>query len=148
MKSKLLLVTLTLAIAFTGSVYADEPYDKAPPARILKVALNLDDGQVAALRVIIEDRATEVGVINDQVAELQAQLEDLLKSDAPDPAAEVGGLVLDIRGLKQEIRPIFERYQQSFRELLTRMQLERLGRINQIAVADRAAEVLRELRLR
>ncbi len=151
MKSKLLLVsftlTMTLAIAFTGSVFADEPYDKAPPARVLKIALNLDDEQVVALRDLIGDRSTEAGAIRDQVTELQAQLDDLLISDAPDPA-EVGGLVLDIRGLKQDIKQVFKNYQQSFRELLTPMQLERLARINRIAVAERAAEVLRELRLR
>ena len=102
MKPKLLLITLTLAIAFSGSVFADKPNDKAPPARVLKVALNLDDAQVVALRNLIEDRATDIRAINDQVAELQTQLEDLFNSDTPDPA-EVGGLVLDIRGLKQEI---------------------------------------------
>ncbi len=147
MKSQILLTTLILAITFTGSVFANEHHDKAPPARVLKVALNLDDGQVVALRSLIENRATEVGAIRDQVTELQAQLDDLLNSDAPDPA-QVGGLLLDIRGLKQDIRQVLENYQQSFRELLTPPQLERLARINKIAVAERAAEVLRELRLR
>ena len=146
MKSKLLLAALTLAIVFTSSVIADEPYDNVPPARVLKVALNLSDEQMTALRDLIETRAAEVKAINEEINELQAQLEELLNSEAPDQA-EVGGLVLDIRGFKQEIGSGHEAYQQSFRELLTAMQLERLQHINQIALADRAAEVLRELRL-
>lgn len=146
MKYKLLLAALTLAIAFTGSVFADEAYDKVPPARVLKAALDLSDEQVTALRDLIEARTEEVKAIKEDIHELQAQLEDLVKSESPDPD-EVGGLVLDIRGLKQEIGQGHEAYQQSFRELLTAMQVERLGHINKIALADRAAEVLRDLRL-
>jgi len=145
MKSKLLFVTLSLVIIFTGSVSAEEPNDNAP-ARVLKAALNLTDEQVVVLRDLIEARTMENKVITDQMREMQAQLEDLLKSEAPDPT-DVGGLVLDIRGLKQEVRQNHESFQQLFRELLTPMQLERLVRINQIALAGRAAEVLRELRL-
>ncbi len=146
MKFKLLLATLTLAIIVTGSVFANEAHDKAQPARVLKAALNLSDEQMTDLRELIEARAEEVKAINEEIHELQVQLEELVKSDTPDPA-EVGGLVLDIRTLKQEIGQGHEGYQQSFRELLTDVQVERLGHINQIALADRAAEVLRDLRL-
>ena len=146
MKSKLLLATLALAVAFSGSVVADEAYDKVPPARVLKVALNLDAEQMTASRELIKNRAAEVKVINEEITELQSQLEELLKSDAPDQM-EVGGLVLDIRALKQEIGQGHEVYQQSFRGLLTPMQVERLGHIHKIAIADRAADVLHELKL-
>ena len=146
MKFKLLLATLILTIAFTGSVFAEEASDKTRPAHVLKAALNLSDEQVAALREIIEGRTAEVKAITDEIHELQAQLEELLKSDDPDEA-EVGGLVLDIRALKQEIGQGHAGYQQAFRELLTPMQVERLGHINRIAVADRAAEILHQLKL-
>lgn len=146
MKSKLLLATLTLTIIFTGSVIADEAFDNVPPARVLKVALNLSDEQMMALGELIDTRTAEVKALNEEKHVLQTQLEELLHSEAPDQA-EVGGMVLDIRGIKQEIRSVQETYQQSFRELLTVMQLERLQHISQIALADRAAEVLRELRL-
>ena len=146
MKTRLMLAALTLAIAFTGSVVAEQPNDKAQPARVLKVALNLDDEQLIALRDLIESRAAEVKTINGEVQELQAQLEELVKSDGPDPA-EVGGLVLDIRTLKQEIGEGHAAYQQSFRDILTSEQEERLGHINRIALADRAGEVLHKLKL-
>ena len=146
MKTRLMLAALTLAIAFSGSVVAEQPNDKAQPARVLKVALNLDDEQLVALRDLIESRAAEVKAIAEEVHELQSQLEELVKSDDPDPA-EVGGLVLDIRTLKQEIGAGHAAYQQSFRDILTPEQVERLGHINRIALADRAGEVLHKLKL-
>jgi len=146
MKTTLLLVTLSLAIVFTGSAFADEAYDKVPPARVLKAALNLSEEQGEALGELIKARVEEVKAINEDIHELEAQLKELLKSETPDQA-EVGGLVLDISELKQEIRQGHEAYQQSFRDMMTAEQTKRLGHINQIALADRAAEVLRDLRL-
>lgn len=146
MKSKLILATLALAIAFSGWVVADEAYDKVSPVRVLKVALNLDAEQVTALRELIKNRAAEVKLIGKEIHELQVQLEELLKSDTPDQT-EVGGLVLDIQALKQEIGQGHEVYQQSFRDLLTPMQIDRLRNINKIAIADRAGDVLHTLNL-
>ncbi len=146
MKSKLLLVALCLAFIFSGTVFAGEPFDNAPPARVLKAALNLSDEQTTALRELIETRVSDVKAIEEQINELQSQLEELLQTEEPDPA-EVGGLVLDIHTLKQEIRQGHEDYQQSFRDLLTAMQLDRLEHINLLALADRAAEILHKLRL-
>ena len=146
MKSNLLTLTLSLAILFTGSVFADKPNDQPPPVRVLKIALDLSDQQVADLRDLIQARALEVRGVNGEIQEVQADLEELLKSDAPDPA-EVGGLVLDILALKQEIGQGHEAYQQSFRDILTPEQVERLGHINRIALADRAGKVLHKLRL-
>ena len=146
MKSFLLIASLSLVIAFTGNVIADPGHDNAPPARVLKVALNLDDDQLTALRELIETRSGEVKAINEEIHELESQLKALLESDAPDQT-EVGGLVLDIRTLKQEIAQGHEAYQQSFRAILTPDQVERLGHINRIAIAARAADVLHKLKL-
>lgn len=146
MKTKLLLASLALALAFTSSVVAEEAYDRVQPVRVLKQALNLGDEQVTALRELIEDRHADVRASNEEIRELQAQLEELLKSEAPDQA-EAGGLVLDIRELKQEIGQGHQAYQQSFRDLLTPEQVERLGHIHRIAMADNAADVLNKLNL-
>ncbi len=146
MKSKLLFVTLALLIIFTGPVSADESNDNTPPVRVLKAALDLTDEQIVELRDLLEARATDNKALADQIHGLKDELEDLLKSDAPDPT-EVGGLALDIQGLKQEVWQNHESYQQSFRELLTPGQLDRLVRINKLALADRASKVLRELKL-
>jgi len=146
MKSKLLLITLAITVVFSGAVFAEERFDNVPPVRVLKVALDLTDEQVMDLRELIGARKAEFKEINGEVRELETQLEALLKSDTPDPS-EVGGLVLDIRALKQEIVQGHQVYQQDFRELMTPTQVERLRNINKIALADRAAEVLGELSL-
>jgi len=146
MKSIFLLVILTLSIAITGSVFAEPPHDEVNPIRVLKAALNLDDDQIMALGEIIQTRATEVKAIKAEIHETQALLEDLLKNEEPDQA-EVGGLVLDIRALKQEVGQGHAAYQQSFLDLLTEMQHQRLGHIRRIQVAERAADVLQHLKL-
>ena len=83
----------------------------------------------------------------EQVQLLQKQLEEILKSDAPD-ALEVGEIVMETRDLGKEIGQAQETFQSDFRALLTPEQIGRIGNINRIALANRAAEALRQLKLR
>ena len=111
------------------------------------MALDLTEDQVIEIRALVETRAVEIKSIADQIHMLQRQQEEALKSDAPDPM-EVGELVLAVRMLRQEIRRHQEDFRMAFRLLLTPRQMERVGHINRIALANRAAEALSQLGLR
>ncbi len=145
-KSLFTIFTLLFALALSGSVTAQKHTDKVPPAHVLKFALNLDNEQATALRDLIVARMAEVKIVKEEIGARQAQLDELLKTQQPDPL-EVGGLVLDIRELKQVIAQGHDDYQQSFRALLRTEQVQRLNQINRVAVAERAAEVLQRLNL-
>ena len=147
MNIRIIFLTVTLVLYCSTPLSAQERQDHASPVRVLKAALDLTTEQVTGLRELINARAEAVGESNEQINELQALLEEELRSEAPD-ALEVGEIVLETRMFRQEIGQYHEEFQSSFRAILTPEQLERIRQINRIALANRAAEVLSQLRLR
>lgn len=147
MKSRQLFLTLILVLICVNPLFARDLPTDASPLRVLKAALHLTEDQVTELRGFLEVRAAAIDATTDQIHLLQAQLEEILKSDAPDPL-EVGELVLETRVLRGEIGQHHEEFRAAFGDLLTPEQEERIGHINRIALANRAAEVLSQLRLR
>ena len=147
MKSKLVFLTLTLVLTCTSPLYAMEPPKEVKPLQVLHAALDLTQEQVTDIRGLLQIRADAVGTTTEQVQLLQKQLEEILKSDAPD-ALEVGEIVMETRDLGKEIGQAQETFQSDFRALLTPEQIGRIGNINRIALANRAAEALRQLKLR
>ena len=147
MKFKILFLTLTLVLAYESSLFAQHLPSDASPVRVLRVALDLTDDQVSEIRNLMEVRTIAIKSTTDQIHLHQAQLEEVVQSDAPDPL-EVGELVLTVRLLREEIGQHHEQFQVAFRSLLTPLQMERLGHIQRIAMANRAAEALGQLKLR
>ena len=147
MKSRFLFLTFILIAVCVNPLFARDLPADASPVRVLKIALHLTEDQVAGLRGLLEIRAIENDGTTDQIQLLQAQLEEILQSDAPD-ALEVGELVLETRVLRKEIGQHNEDFRVAFRDLLTPEQKERVGQINRIALANHAAEALKQLRLR
>ncbi len=147
MKFKILFITLTLGLVCGGSLLAKGVSADASPMRVLRAALDLTEDQVIEIRALVEARAVEIKSIADQIHMLQRQQEEALKSDAPDPM-EVGELVLEVRMLRAEIGKHREDFRMAFRLILTPRQMERVGHINRIALANRAAEALSQLGLR
>ena len=147
MKSRFLFLTFILIAVCVNPLFARDLPADASPVRVLKIALHLTEDQVAGLRGLLEIRAIENDGTTDQIQLLQAQLEEILQSDAPD-ALEVGELVLETRVLRKEIGQHNEEFRVAFRDLLTPEQKERIGQINRIALANQAAEALKQLRLR
>ena len=74
-------------------------------------------------------------------------MEEILRSDVHDPLA-VGEIVLDIRALQAEMGQIQAAFRTNFNALLSPDQHQRIAQINRIALANRAAEALTQLRLR
>lgn len=147
MKSKFRFLILTLALICQSSTFAQGLPEDASPVRVLRAALGLNQDQVTALNTLLRERAAAIKSTNDQVHLLQEELEGILQGDAPDPL-EVGELVLAIRMERAEIGQHHAQFQEAFRSLLTPRQIERIGHIHRIAMANRAAEALRQLRLR
>lgn len=147
MNIRLIFLTVSMALIFSTSLYAQDRRDEASPLRVLKVALDLTEDQVIELRDLIEARAEANRSIGEQLNVLQEQLEAAIGSEVPD-ALEIGELMLDIRSLREELAQNQGDIQMGFREMLTPEQLERVGHIHQIDLATRAAEVLGHLKLR
>lgn len=147
MKSRLVFLTLTLALTCGSPLYAMEPPPEAKPLQVLRAALNLTEEQVTDIRDLLQLRADAIDATSEQIQLLQAQMEEILQSDTPDPL-EVGEIVLETRDLRKEISQHQEDFQSDFHLLLIPEQIQRIGHINRIDLANRAAEALRQLRLR
>lgn len=116
------------------------------PVRVVSVALELSEEQVAAFHDLLRDRKEANDPVQAEIDLLQDELDALLKGENPDPAA-VGDIVLEIQDLRGELRENQQVFLDGFHALLTEEQSNRLLRINQVALAQRAAEAMREIRL-
>lgn len=84
--------------------------------------LDLDDGQIAATRALLEQLQTTLQPLREQQQAQHQALRDLLDGDAPDATA-VGELVISSHGLRQQIRQALEATDAEFSGLLNTDQL-------------------------
>jgi hypothetical protein len=95
--------------------------------------LDLDANQVAAWDVLWADHRAAEEPIRQQIAAVQALIEDQFASGAPDPT-ELGLLMIDGRDLGEALIDVHIVYVEGFEFLLNEDQAHRL---RQIRVADR-----------
>jgi ABC-type transporter MlaC component len=146
MKLKLLLITLGLALAFSGSVLAQEDRGGHRPVATLKAALGLTEDQVTQLRELNQERSSAIEEITEEIKLAKQRLEEETQSEEPD-AQVIGELILTINELRQEVGEHQQVFQTAFRDMLTEEQLRRLAQVKRIALMNRAAEALNQLKL-
>lgn len=103
---------------------------EAPPAmeaahNAVAHFLQLDENQVAAWDELYADHKAAEQPIQEAIAELQAQLDELFAEEAPDPTT-IGELVLQRRDLGEELAQIHIDYNEAFAGLLSEEQANRL----------------------
>ena len=129
------------------SVFAQGPPEHVPPELVLMHVLDLSQDQVFEIQRLGEERAAAIEPVAFEIQSLHEELAMILESETPDPG-QVGEIVLAVRGLEKEIGAQQERFRQGFEAMLTLEQKERVGHINGVALALRAAEALGQLGLR
>ena len=92
--------------------------------RALAKALALTKDQVAATKEIYKDLRSTVEPLREQIEPLREQLETLLDGDNPAPG-QVGQVVIDIDGLRDDIQAAREDANGDFQALLTAEQLQK-----------------------
>lgn len=134
---KRLLFALALVACAMPSVAQEGP----PPGPFVDEAfrgvaafLQLDEAQVDAWTVLIEDRQAASQPLHEQAAAIQAELEELFATPEPDPTV-VGELVLERRDIGEELSLIHQLYVAGFEALLDETQTGRLGFIRRAAKA-------------
>jgi hypothetical protein len=135
---RLLLSVMMLALA--APVFAQDNPPEQEPGPIMNGAhqlviefLDLDANQVAAWDVLWADHRAAEEPIRQQIAAVQALIEDQFASGAPDPT-ELGLLMIDRRDLGEALIDVHIVYVEGFEFLLDEEQAHRL---RQIRVADR-----------
>jgi len=135
---RMLLTALILALAVP--VFAQEKSPEQEPGPIMNGAhqlviefLDLDANQVAAWDVLWADHRAAEEPIRQQIAAVQALIEDQFASGAPDPT-ELGLLMIDRRDLGEALIHVHIVYVEGFEFLLDDEQAHRL---REIRVAER-----------
>jgi len=120
-----ILFTLICAVAIIPA-FAQEPPPAIEAAHNAVVRfLQLDEGQTAAWDQLYADHRAAEQPVQEMMADLQAQLEELFDEESPDPTA-VGSLVIQRRDLGEQLIQIHQDYNDAFTALLTEEQVNRL----------------------
>ena len=146
MKRSALVLALILAIAAPVAAQAPPSPGGPPPELVLKEVLGLSDGQVASLRDLARARADAAGALQRQVEAQQQALSAALSVTPPDPGA-VGALVISLTSLQKQFAQVQGAFRDGFLGLLTEEQKSKVGFMQGVEGALRAAGALHQIGL-
>jgi len=145
-RKSLLSLALLLAFAVPIAAQAPPPLGGPPPEYVLKEILGLSDQQLASIRDLAQARASAADNLRRQLEDRQRALSDALSSPTPD-SSTVGNLVITINSLQKQVGQIEAGFRNGFLALLSDEQKSKLGFIQSVGAALRAAGALHELGL-
>ena len=146
MKKIALVLALFLAIAVPVAAQMPPPPGSPPPELVLKEVLGFNEGQLSTLRELERARADAAAPIQRQVEAQQQALSAALSVTPPDPGA-VGALVISITSLQKQFAQVQGGFRDGFLGLLTEEQKSRVGFIQGVEGALRAAGALHQIGL-
>jgi Spy/CpxP family protein refolding chaperone len=145
-RKSLLSLAFLLALAVPIAAQAPPPLGGPPPEYVLKEVLGLSDQQLASFRDLAQARASAADALRRQLEDRQRALSHALSSPTPDPGA-VGALVISTTSLQKQAGQIEAGFQNGFLGLLSDEQKSKLGFIQSVEAALRAAGALHQLGL-
>jgi Spy/CpxP family protein refolding chaperone len=113
-----LAAILVAALALPVTAAAAPGRARCNDLRALARVLALTKDQVSATKVIYKDLRSTVEPLREQIEPLREQLEALLDGDNPAPG-QVGQVVIDMDGLRDDIQAARADADQAFEALLT-----------------------------
>lgn len=135
---RLILSLVLLALAAPAAAQLDEPGELGHPAMVaarnaVTTFLELETAQVDAWDILWAQHRDAEAPIVQAIADVQAAIEDLFATPAPDPT-ELGLLVIERRDLGEALADVHVIYVEGFEDLLDDEQMHRL---REIRVAER-----------
>lgn len=129
MRTTMLVVCLA---AFTLAAQTSPPAPPAPPVDAVKQALNLTDAQVTQLQQLQQSARTAAQPVVAQIRTRQQALDQAMRQTTPDPLT-VGRLMVEIKGLQEQIRLNDEKFHAQAVALLTADQKTKLKTLEDAA---------------
>ncbi len=127
--------TTMLAVCLAALPLAAQPSSTAPPPRpvdALKQALNLTDAQVTQLQQLQQSARAAAQPVAAQIHTRQQALDQAMRQTSPDPLT-VGRLMVEIKGLREQIRLSDEKFHAQAVALLTADQKTKLKTLEDAA---------------
>jgi Spy/CpxP family protein refolding chaperone len=145
-RKSLLSLGLLLVFAVPSAAQAPPPLGGPPPEYVLKEVLGLSDQQLASVWDLAQTRAGAADPLRRQLEDRQRALSDALSLSTPDPGT-VGALVISINAAQKQFGQIEASFRNGFLGLLSDEQKSKLGFIQSVEAALRAAGALHQLGL-
>ncbi len=117
-----------------------------PPEVVLKDVLGFSEAQLADLHALGDVRRAAIEGLQPQIGEAERALAEALKAHNPD-ACNVGGKLLAVNALHQQVGQAEEAFRTGFSNLLTADQKAKVEQIFSLQVSLQAAEQLHRLGL-
>ncbi len=129
MKTRLLAVAAVCSLLFSIPMVAqDEPAtDQGRLLEAVQRILELTDSQAQELADLRQSHLEQVHALWTQIRELEQQKAALLSSDNPEPG-QVGAIVIQQFGLKQQVQAANQSYHEAALALLTPEQQEKVAK--------------------
>ena len=140
MKAKLFAMLVVCSLTFSIPMQAQDepPTDQGRLLAALQRILELTDSQAQQLFDLRQSHLEQVHALWTQIRELEQQKAGLLGSDNLDPA-EVGAIVIQQFGLKQQVRAAKQSYHEAALAILTPEQVETVAHIQQAVIVAQQA---------
>ncbi len=129
-----------------GIASAQELRPRGNPIEIVTRFLDLSQAQVDQLKDLMEKRNTDTAPLREDLREESKNLQELMKSSAPNPAT-VGETYIRIRNLRQQLRAVQDAFSESFEKILNDEQKAKLKAIQRSLRAAPYLRAFRRLRL-
>jgi len=124
-KKLIVLVILICSASLMPALGQEQPPAMEAAHNAVVRFLQLDESQAAAWDGIYADHRADEQPLQENIRDLEAQLQELLDAENPDPAA-VGALVIEIRSIREALFNLHQSYNEDFMALLSEEQLQRL----------------------
>lgn len=108
------------------------PPSPPPPPAVVAHFLEFSESQTDAFLSLLRDLQATGNGIAKQASEKHRELEALLNSDTPDPAA-VGLAMIEIRAIQKQMGAAIQRYHEGFAGLLTEEQRRKVQAVTHAA---------------
>ena len=140
MKAKLFAMLVVCSLTFSISMPAqDEPTtDQGRLLAALQRILELTDSQAQQLFELRRAHLEQVHALWTQIRELEQQIVVQFNSDNPDPA-EIGAIVIQQFGFKQQVHAENQSYHEAALAILTPEQVEKVAHIQQAVIVAQQA---------
>ena len=126
------LAALLCLSALAAPASARGPGDILRNPRLLARYLRLTPEQVQQQRQLVQELKAEVGPLRAQGKELRADLRAALEESSPE-ACGVGALVVEIDGIRDQVREALAEFDTAFTAILTPEQRERYEALKEAA---------------
>ena len=146
MRTRLAALGLAVCLPLSFAAAQERPAQAPPAPAVVVQFLGFSETQAAQFLQHLQNLQGAIGAIEQQLAAQRRQLETLLNSEAPDPAA-LGAALLQIRATERQAGAAFDAYHQAFLALLTQEQKDKVQAVANAAQLQPAVRAFAEVRL-